>query len=83
MDIKINNINQYTQKWYQNKIIRIYKINDNRIMQIIELIKKIFEKLVFWKFQRILLKTILNEWFQFIYLQNIFFKWIWYNFIYI
>ena len=23
----------------------------------------------------ILLKTILNEWFQFIYLQNIFFKW--------
>ena len=75
MDIKINNINQYTQKWYQNKIIRIYKINDNRIMQIIELIKKIFEKLVFWKFQRILLKTILNGWFQFLYLQNIFFKW--------
>ena len=56
----------------------MYKINDNRILQIefIELIKKnIWKKLVFQKLQRILLKTILNEWFQFIYLQNIFFKW--------
>ena len=25
---------QYTQRWWQNKIIRMYKINDNRIMQI-------------------------------------------------
>ena len=33
------------------------------------------KKLVFWKIQMILLKTILNKWFQFTYLQNIFFKW--------
>ena len=32
------------------------------------------KKLVFRKFRRILLKPILNECFQFIYLQNIFFK---------
>ena len=56
---------------------RMYKINDNRIMQIelLNLLKKYLKTLVFWKFQRILLKTILNERFQFIYLQNIFFKW--------
>ena len=42
----------------------MYEKNDNRIMQIdfIELIKKYLKKkIVFQKFQRILLKTILNE----------------------
>ena len=34
MDTKINGTKQYTQKWWQNKITRMYKINDNRIMQI-------------------------------------------------
>ena len=36
----------------------------------IKLNKKIFQMLVFKKFQRILLKIILNSWFQFIYLQK-------------
>ena len=58
-----------------------YKNTQNKLQEdyanwFIEQIKKnIWKKLVSWKFQRILLKTILNEWFQFIYLQNIFFKW--------
>ena len=62
MDTKINNINQYEQK-SDNKI----KWQQNYANWFIELIKKIFEKkLVLWKFQRILSKTILNGWFQFI-----------------
>ena len=34
---------QYTQRWWQNKITRMYKINDNGIMQI-DLLKKIEKK---------------------------------------
>ena len=41
---------QYTQRWWQNKITRMYKIIDNGIMQI-DLLKKNWKKIVFLKFQ--------------------------------
>ena len=33
MDTNIKGMKQYTQRWWQNKITRMYKINDNKNMQ--------------------------------------------------
>ena len=33
IDTKIKGTKQYTQRWWQNKITRMYKVDDNRIMQ--------------------------------------------------
>ena len=48
---------------------------ENYVKWFIELDKKILKKISFQEISNVLLKTILNEWFQFIYLQNVFFKW--------
>ena len=55
----------YLHLLYQNNLLQNFNL-------VTEIIFTCFykKKIVFWKFQRILLKIILNGWFQFIYLQK-------------
>lgn len=63
MNIKIKGTKQYIQRWRKNLITIIHnKWEGNYVNWFIKLIKKIyFKKIIFNKFKRSLLNTILNK----------------------